>query len=232
VRQSPDQRGETEEERKYYSLSRRVYALFAHFYDVVVFPVRRLRREVATMVDLGPGARLLDVATGTGEQAFAFANKAHAVVGIDLSPAMLRVARRKNHYANVTFEEADAARLPFEAGTFDASCVSFALHEMPNSVRERVVREMARVTKRGGLLIVVDYGLPPNPVASSLVFRIVKLYEHDHYVSFVKLDLPGLLERAGIEHIEERPALAGLARVTIGRRSAVRDVGETLPARR
>jgi len=209
----------TQEERDYYALQRSVYSIFAHVYDAVVFPFRRLRREVAGMVDLGPGARVLDVATGTGQQAFAFAEKAREVVGIDLSEAMLRVARRKNRFPNVTFQQADASELPFDDASFDASCVSFALHEMPASVRERVVREMARVTKPGGAFIVVDYGLPRGRLAGSIVYKAIKLYERDHYATFVKSDIVALLESAGIEISEQRPALAGVARILSGRRS-------------
>ena len=212
-------RGRTEEERDYYSLSRRVYTIFAHVYDAVVFPIRKLRHEVASMVDLRPDARLLDVATGTGAQAFAFAGKAREVVGIDLSEAMLRIARRKNRFPNVTFQRADAADLPFEDESFDASCVSFALHEMPSSVRERVVREMARVTKPGGSVSVVDYALPRNHVAASLAYRVIKLYERDHYASFVKSDLAALLKSVGIEVLARRPALLGMAQVMTGRRN-------------
>ncbi|MCC7383968.1 MAG: methyltransferase domain-containing protein [Deltaproteobacteria bacterium] len=214
-----EHRGRTEEERDYYALSKRVYAIFAHVYDAVVLPFRKLRREVANMVALGPGSRLLDVATGTGAQAFAFAAKAREVVGIDLSVAMLRVARRKNRFPNVTFQQADAADLPFEDGSFDASCVSFALHEMPSSVRERVLREMERVTKPGGSVTVVDYALPRNRVASSLVYHLIKLYERDHYATFVNSDVPALLKSAGIELSQERPALAGVARILTGHRS-------------
>ena len=99
---------------------------------------------------------------------------------------MLRVARRKNRFSNVTFLRADAAALPFGDQSFDAACVSFALHEMPASIRDRVVREMARVTKAGGVAVVVDYGLPRNRVASWLAYHIVKLYERDHYATFVR----------------------------------------------
>ena len=212
-------RGRSQEERDYYSLQRRVYSLFAYVYDAVVFPFKRLRREVASMVDLRPGARLLDVATGTGQQAFAFAAKTREVVGIDLSEAMLRVARRKNCFPNVTFQQADATELPFEDASFDASCVSFALHEMPASVRERVVREMARVTKPGGSIIIVDYGLPRSHLASAIAFHIIRLYEHDHYKTFVKSDWRALLEGAGVEVSDERPALRGMARIMTGRRA-------------
>lgn len=213
-------RGRTDEERAYYSFSRRAYAVFAHVYDAVVFPFRKLRHEVVTFVDPPPGARLLDVATGTGQQAFAFAKRAREVVGIDLSEAMLSIARRKNRCSNVSFQQADAAELPFKDDSFDASCVSFALHEMPRSVRERVVHEMARVTKHGGSITVVDYGLPKSRVTSTLAFHIIKLYERDLYADFVKSDWQALLEGAGVEVLDERPALHGMARIMTGRRIA------------
>ena len=211
-------RGRTDEEREYYALSRKVYAIFAPFYDIVTLPVRRLRREVVDTVDLGPCSKILDVATGTGAQALAFAEKAGEVVGVDLSEAMLRIARRKSHFANVTFSQADAAELPFEDRSFDVSCISFALHEMPRSVRDRVVCEMARVTKPGGFIVVVDYALPRNVIASSLVYHIVKLYERDHYADFVRQHVPALLQGAGIEVQGQRPALFGMASILTGRR--------------
>lgn len=219
MNETTEPRGRTQEERDYYALSRRVYAIFAHVYDAVVFPFRRLRHEVANMVDLSAGSRLLDVATGTGQQAFAFAEKAREVVGIDLSEAMLRIARRKNRCPNVTFQQADAADLPFEDESFDAACVSFALHEMPMSIRERVVREMARVTKPGGSVTVVDYALPRNHVASSLAYHIIKLYERDHYATFVKSDVAALLKREGVELTDQRSALLGMAQIKTGRRA-------------
>jgi ubiquinone/menaquinone biosynthesis C-methylase UbiE len=211
--------GNTDEERAYYRLSRRVYSVFAYAYDAVTLPFRSLRREVVDAARLSPGATVLDVATGTGAQALAFADSACKVVGIDLSDAMLRMARRKNPPPNVSFQKGDAANLPFENGSFDAACVSFALHEMPSSVGERVLREMARVTRPGGTIIVVDYGLPELRPARSIVFRAVKLYEGDHYAKFMRADLDALLRAAGIEPAEHRTALRGLARIVVGRRS-------------
>lgn len=214
-----EHRGTSEQEREYYALSRRVYSVFAPFYDVATFPLRRLRHEVAGIVDPRPGSKVLDVATGTGAQALAFASKAGEVVGIDLSEAMLRVARRKNRFANVTFRPADATDLPFDDATFDASCVSFALHEMPLSVRERVVREMARVTRPGGFVVVVDYALPRNRIARSLALHVIGLYEIDHYADFVRSDLDALLEGAGLGPSYHRVALCGLAKIVTARRS-------------
>jgi ubiquinone/menaquinone biosynthesis C-methylase UbiE len=207
------------EERAYYSLSRRVYSVFAYFYDLVALPLWKVRRAVVAAAKLPAGAKVLDVATGTGAQALAFAESGCAVTGIDLSEAMLSMARRKRDAAKVTFQQADAAALPFADSGFDAACVSFALHEMPSSVRERVVREMARVTRPGGAVIVVDYA-PPRTAHGSLAFRLVKLYEGEHYATFVRSDLDELLGSVGIEHREHLDGLMGLAKITIGQKAA------------
>jgi ubiquinone/menaquinone biosynthesis C-methylase UbiE len=212
------QRGSNEEERAYYALSQKVYAVFAPFYDATTLPLRRLRDEVARTLPIDPRSRVLDVATGTGSQARAFAARAGEVVGIDLSAAMLRIARRKHRLPNLRFRRADAATLPFKSTSFDAACVSFALHEMPRSVRERVVREMVRVTKPGGAIVIVDYALPRNAVARWLVYHIVKLYERDAYADFVRSDVQALLRDAGVEVQSRRPVLAGLASIYSGRR--------------
>ena len=208
----------SEEERAYYALNQRVWPRFAPFYDLVTVPLRGLRHEVVRAAGIGPASRVLDVATGTGSQASAFAEVAREVVAIDLSPAMLAVARRKRHRPNVKYVQGDASALPFADGEFDASCVSFALHEMPASIREAVLAEMVRVTAPGGTLVVVDYGLPRNAVASFLVRHAVGLYERDHYADFLRSDVRGLLEHAGVLLREDRRALAGIARVLVGRR--------------
>ena len=80
---------------------------------------------------------------GNGGTGGAFAEKAGRVVGVDASRPMLVIARRNNRFPNLTFQQADATELPFGDATFDVSCVSFVLHEMPASIRERTVAEMA-----------------------------------------------------------------------------------------
>lgn len=207
----------TDEEREYYSLNKRVYAIFAPFYDLVTFPIGKLRREAAVVAGVDARSRVLDVATGTGAQARALAEKAGEVVGIDLSEAMLRIARRKNRLPNLTFRRADATELPFGDASFDVSCISFALHEMPTSIRERTIEEMARVTKTGGTVFVVDYG-PPRDAFEKVIARLVKLYERDHYEDFIRSDLRALMQRWDIDVREERRSLLGTARIVIGSR--------------
>lgn len=210
-----------DEERAYYALSRRVYgAWFAAVYDTICWPLRGLRSRVARLVGVGTGTRAIDVATGTGSQARAFAEAGASVLAIDLSPRMLSIARRKHGEHGIEFVEADATALPGPDACFDISCVSFALHEMPGDVRARVVAEMARVTRPGGRLVVVDYALPRSRPWRWVVYHVVKLYERDHYVDFVHSDLGALLTRSGIWIVSEHRALFGAAQVVIGVRSA------------
>jgi demethylmenaquinone methyltransferase/2-methoxy-6-polyprenyl-1,4-benzoquinol methylase len=206
----------TTQERDYYSLNKKVYDVFAPYYDILVRPISGMRRKIARVISLDPGAKVLDVATGTGAQAFAFAERAGEVVGVDLNDAMLRIARRHNRFPSVTFRWADATRLPFSDHSFDIACISFALHEMPSSVRSRVLREMARVTRPGGSVVVVDYALPRHRLLRALAFRAVKLYERDHYAEFVHGDLGRMLEDEGIRVRWRAPLFAGVVTAVEG----------------
>jgi ubiquinone/menaquinone biosynthesis C-methylase UbiE len=91
------------------------------------------------------------------------------------------------------------------------------MHEMPPTIREATVREMARVTKPTGRIVIVDYRLPDNPVGRAIGYHAVKLYERDRYAEFMRSDLNGLLRTAGIQVQEERAALLGMIRIVVGR---------------
>lgn len=219
--------GETPDEKKeYYALTIRVWHILAPFYDILTKPfLSRLRDRVVDFTSARKGSRILDVGTGTGEQAFAFARRGYEVVGVDLSEDMLRVAKRKNRFGNAKFELADATSLPFEDGSFEVTCISLALHDMPLSIREKVLKEMVRVTDPKGMVVIVDYGLPRGKVGRFLVYHLVRLYEGPYYSRFIKSDLVALLKKTGIEIGEEIPALLGAARIFKGTKM------ETGPAR-
>jgi ubiquinone/menaquinone biosynthesis C-methylase UbiE len=219
---SSDPRTEAEAERAYYDENHRVYPKFARWYDAVVWPIRGLRSTVAVAAGIGPGMRVLDVATGTGEQAIAFGKRGAEVVGVDISAEMLRIARGKNRASNVRFSEADATQLPFAEASFDAACISFALHEMPAHVRARALHELTRVVKPGGTVIVVDYGLPRRAVAAAIVSSAVDLYEGATYLDFVHSDLPALLRASGLAIRETRRAVFGAVQFVIAARSRER----------
>ncbi len=206
----------TTEEKEYYSLVKKAFDILAPFYDIIVLPVSRVRDKVVNLTNARKGSNILDVATGTGKQAFAFAKRGYAVTGIDLSEAMLKVANKNNKYSNVKFEVADATNLPFEDNSFDVTCVSLALHDMPLTIREKVLTEMNRVTKLQGIIMIVDYALPENRIMRFLIYRFIKLYEGEYYSKFIKSDLKALLLKSGISIKEEHSVLFGTGRILKG----------------
>lgn len=205
-----------DEEHEYYLLVKKVFRILAPFYDFGTLPISRVRDKTVDFINAGKGSKILDVATGTGKQAFTFAKRDYDVTGIDLSEAMLKVASKKNIYVNAKFALADATNLPFKDSSFDVSCVSFALHDMLLTIRERALKEMVRVTKQEGIIVIVDYALPENRISSFLVYHFVKLYEKEYYSKFIRSDLEALLRKSGIEIKEKLPVLLGAGRIIKG----------------
>ncbi|SNQ60824.1 Methylase involved in ubiquinone/menaquinone biosynthesis (fragment) [Candidatus Methanoperedens nitroreducens] len=129
---------------------------------------------------------------------------------------MPKVANKKNKYENVGFLVADASNLPFKDSSFDVSSVSFALHDMLLSIREKALREMVRVTRREGIIVIVDYALPENSVSRFLIYHFVKLYEGKYYIEFIKSEFEALLVESGIKITEKLPVLFGAGRMLKG----------------
>jgi len=206
----------TDKEKEYYLLVRKAFAILAPFYDIVAAPFSGVRDRMVNFTGAQKGSKILDVATGTGQQAFAFAKKGCEVIGIDLSEAMLNVAKKKNKYRNAKFEIADATNLPFEDNSFDISSISFALHEMPLSIREKVLKEMVRVTKPKGIIVIADYDLPKKKISKYLVYYVTVLFETKYYKSFIKSDLEVLLNKNRIKIIEKDTVMHGVGRILKG----------------
>jgi hypothetical protein len=88
---------------------------------------------------------------------------------------------------------------------------------MPPTIRERVLREMTRVARPGGTILIVDYALPRNRLGRLLVYRLVNVYEGETYREFIRSDLRALLAKVGISLTGERTAVLGAAKVWKGR---------------
>ena len=201
---------------EYYSYIKRFFGRWAPIYDIIELFVSGVRDKVVDFTDARNDSKVLDVATGTGKQAFAFAKKGYDVIGIDLSEDMLKVANKKNKYENVKFEVADATNIPYEDNYFDVSCISFGLHDMPLTIREKVVEEMVRVTKQKGTITIVDYALPINKICGYLVYHFVKFYESKYYPKFIKSDLEALLKKYKIEIKKEISIIWGCGKILRG----------------
>jgi len=200
-------------ERDYYALTRKAFDVLAPFYDVITMPLARVRQQVVEHTGADKGSTILDVATGTGQQAFAFAKRGYDVVGVDITESMLDIARKNNKAGLVEFEAGDATHLRFTDGSFDVACISFALHDMPLTIRKRVLEEMARVTRPNGIILVVDYDLPHSRIGRGLIYRLVTLYESEFYKQFISSDLDALLGEVGLEVVGKHSLLFGAARI-------------------
>jgi demethylmenaquinone methyltransferase/2-methoxy-6-polyprenyl-1,4-benzoquinol methylase len=187
----------------------------------------RWRERAADLALLGPGSRVLDVATGTGDLAIELARRVAPggeVVGSDFSEAMLARARTKPKPAGaeLRFEWGDALELPFADGTFDAATVGFGARNFSDLARG--LAEMTRVVRPGGRVVVLEFTSPtraPLSLFYSLWFdRVVPLLgrlvgDPDAY-SY----LPNSVKRF--------PAPAGLAAEL--ERAGLREIGYLLTA--
>ena len=133
----------------------------------------RWRERAADLADVRPGDRVLDVATGTGDLAIALAKRVAPggeVVGSDFSEGMLEHARRKaGSAANVRFETANALALPYGDGEFAAATVGFGARNFSDLAQG--LREMARVVRPGGRVVVLEITTPQRPPLSTF-FRV------------------------------------------------------------
>jgi demethylmenaquinone methyltransferase/2-methoxy-6-polyprenyl-1,4-benzoquinol methylase len=121
------------------------------------------RRRAADLAGVGPGSRALDVATGTGDLALELASRGAEVTGMDFSPAMLELARRKA--PAVEFEDGDALALRYDDASFDAVTVGFGARNF--SDLPRGLGEMARVVRPGGRVVVLEITTPTRPPLST-----------------------------------------------------------------
>jgi demethylmenaquinone methyltransferase/2-methoxy-6-polyprenyl-1,4-benzoquinol methylase len=197
--------------------------ILAPINNLLTLPLIHVRNQVVTIANVDKGSKVLDVATGTGQQAFAFSKAGHDVTGVDLTESMLAVARRHNKNDFVKFEVGDATHLWFEENTFDISCISFALHDMPLNIREKVLREIVRVTKPKGVIMIVEYDLPHNQISNKLIYRFITLYESEYYKQFISSDLNVMLDKTGIEVVERVPILFGAGRIWKGIKNTVKE---------
>jgi demethylmenaquinone methyltransferase/2-methoxy-6-polyprenyl-1,4-benzoquinol methylase len=123
----------------------------------------RWRERAVDLARVGPGSAALDVATGTGDLAIELASRGASVVGSDFSEGMLARAREKS--ADVTWEQANALELPYDADAFDAATVGFGARNF--SDLSQGLRELARVVRPGGRVVVLEITTPTRPPLST-----------------------------------------------------------------
>jgi demethylmenaquinone methyltransferase/2-methoxy-6-polyprenyl-1,4-benzoquinol methylase len=120
----------------------------------------RWRRAVRIAIDPHAGDRILDLAAGTGSSSEPLRSAGAYVVPCDFSLGMLEVG--KSRLPTMPFTAGDALRLPFGDGVFDAATISFGLRNVADV--DQALRELRRVTRVGGRLVVCEFSSPTNAV--------------------------------------------------------------------
>jgi demethylmenaquinone methyltransferase / 2-methoxy-6-polyprenyl-1,4-benzoquinol methylase len=202
---------------------------------------KRWRRLVARTLEgsLAEGARVLDVACGTGDLSLALAEAGRAqVIGVDFCRPMLEVARDKSAAGSrrIPFVEGDALRLPFADESFEAATIAFGLRNLAG-VAEGLA-ELKRVLKPGGRVAILEFSTPVVPGFRGL-FRLYftrvlprvggwisgsrGAYEYlpDSVSKFPdQKRLAALMREAGFEEVGYRNLTGGIAALHTGARPA------------
>jgi demethylmenaquinone methyltransferase / 2-methoxy-6-polyprenyl-1,4-benzoquinol methylase len=189
----------------------------------------RWRTRAADLAAVGPGSRVLDVATGTGDLAIELAGRGCEVLGTDFSDVMLERARAKA--PQLRWEHANALELPYGDDEFDAATVGFGARNF--SDLERGLSEMTRVVRPGGRVVILEMTTPTKPPLSTFFEvwfdRIVPVLgrlagDEDAYSylpSSVKRwpgppELAATMERAGLEHLRWVLTAGGIIAMHVG----------------
>jgi len=170
---------------------RSVFATIADRYDFITVALsygqdRRWKRRVVALASPRAGDRALDLATGTGDIAFALAARGADVVGLDITPRMIQLARAKIDRRAVPtspdlpdppdppdFVVGDMLALPFPSASFDIVTTGYGLRNVPDL--GGAVDEIRRVLRPGGRFVSLDFNRPANALVCSLYLAYLAL---------------------------------------------------------
>jgi ubiquinone/menaquinone biosynthesis C-methylase UbiE len=160
---------------------------------------------IVTMANPDPKALVLDVATGTGNTANAFAPFVRRVIGIDISPEIVSEADeliRQNSVQNVDLCLADVMAMPFPDSTFDMVVSRGASHHFKDI--KRALGEMSRVLKPGGVMAIEDRIVPEDEEVDRTMNMLHALQNRSHVRDYKPSDWKAMLSAAGLEPREIR----------------------------
>ncbi len=201
---------------------------------------RRWRRQAVAQMVPASGGRHLDLATGTADMALEIVRQkgtGASVAGVDISLAMMRIGREKcrvrNASGHVTFVGAPGEALPFRNAAFDSACVAFGIRNVVD--RELGLREMCRVVRPGGRIVVLEFSTPRGPLLGALyrlyftrlLPRIGGLFSRREAYAYLPesvLSFPepprfaAMMQAAGCASVSLRPLTFGIVTLYVGTR--------------
>lgn len=197
------------------------------------------RRSLRWIVDPSAPQQILDIACGTGDYSIAIARRAHpdtVVTGVDLTEAMLQVMRSKVEKAGlagrIVAEQGNAEAMRFADNRFDRATIAFGIRNFEH--REQALREILRVLKPGGRLVILELSVPTNPLLrwcynlyfTRLLPAIGGMVSGDkaayRYLPASVLSFPNKREwmetmrRCGFRNVSHRAYTLGICRLYIG----------------
>ncbi|AFZ60045.1 class I SAM-dependent methyltransferase [Anabaena cylindrica FACHB-243] len=157
----------------------------------------RFRQLALQGLTLNSDTQVLDLCCGSGQTTEFLVKLSQNVTGLDASPLSLQRARR--NVPNATYIEAFAENMPFADHLFDVIHTSAALHEMQPEQLRKIIQEVYRVLKPGGVFTLVDFHSPTNPIFWPGLSVFFWLFETETAWELLKTDLPALLTENGFE---------------------------------
>ena len=218
---------------------RRLFAVIADRYDLITRVLsygmdRRWKRRLIAQAAVQPGERALDLATGTGDLAYALAAKGAVVAGLDVTHRMLQLAQAKQTgegTPRVTWTTGDMAALPFPPGAFTIVTTSYGLRNVPDL--DQAVAEIVRVLAPGGRFLSLDFNRPESRPLRAIYLGYLGLVgatlgwalhgdpDTYRYIPASIRRYPGAagvadrLRRAGLVDVTAMPLLGGLMTIHV-----------------
>ncbi|HLP90319.1 MAG TPA: methyltransferase domain-containing protein [Nostocaceae cyanobacterium] len=157
----------------------------------------KFRQLALQGLTINSDSQILDLCCGSGQATYFLAKSSQNVTGLDASPLSLERARK--NVPNAAYVQAFAENMPFSDNQFDIVHTSAALHEMQPEQLRKIIQEVYRVLKPGGVLTLVDFHPPTNPIFWPGLTVFFWLFETETAWYLLKTDLSALLTEMGFQ---------------------------------
>ncbi|MGD1900852.1 MAG: class I SAM-dependent methyltransferase [Geitlerinemataceae cyanobacterium] len=172
---------------------------------------KRFRTLAFADLEIDPDSKALDLCCGCGQATAFLLERSRHVTGLDASPRSIASAQR--NVPDATYVEAFAQDLPFEDASFDLVHTSAALHEMDRDTLKKILWEVHRVLKPGGVFALVDLHRPTNPIFWPGLATFMWLFETETAWKLLETDLAGLMAAIGFSSCDRQLHAGGSLQV-------------------